>query len=182
MRASSVRTDGVRSASCSCGRWRGGERGMGGLGWSDVAFLRLVWREVEDALYDSAAFRSFVGIDLGSERAPDATTLLKFRRLLEQHQLGEALMARVNAHLKASGVRCDIEGWRRTRTACSRALRWPTCSSLASDCESGVRSHQPRLSSERDLISAYLDFAARRRIASQETGCVDDASGVFQPQ
>jgi IS5 family transposase len=59
----------------------------------------------EDALYDSAAFRSFVGIDLGSERAPDATTLLKFRRLLEQHHLGEALMARVNAHLKASGVK-----------------------------------------------------------------------------
>jgi transposase, IS5 family len=59
----------------------------------------------EDALYDSAAFRSFAGIDLGSERAPDATTLLKFRRLLEEHQLGEALMARINGHLKGAGVR-----------------------------------------------------------------------------
>jgi transposase, IS5 family len=32
-------------------------------------------------------------------------TLLTFRRVLEQHQLGETLMARVNAHLKASGVK-----------------------------------------------------------------------------
>lgn len=36
----------------------------------------------EDALYDSQAIRSFVGIDLNREAAPDATTLLKFRRLL----------------------------------------------------------------------------------------------------
>jgi IS5 family transposase len=59
----------------------------------------------EDALYDSAAFRSFARIDLGAERAPDATTLLKFRRLLEQHRLGEALMERVNRCLKAAGVK-----------------------------------------------------------------------------
>ena len=37
----------------------------------------------EDALLDSTALRRFVGIDLGRERVPDATTLLKFRRLLE---------------------------------------------------------------------------------------------------
>jgi IS5 family transposase len=59
----------------------------------------------EDALYDSAGFRRFAGIDLGSERAPDATTMLKFRRLLERHQLGEALMVRVNGHLKSCGVK-----------------------------------------------------------------------------
>jgi transposase, IS5 family len=59
----------------------------------------------EDALYDSAAFRGFVGLDLGAERAPDATTLLKFRRLLERHELGKALFAKVNGHLQASGVK-----------------------------------------------------------------------------
>ena len=36
----------------------------------------------EEALYDSASLRRFVGIDLGREPVPDATTLLKFRRLL----------------------------------------------------------------------------------------------------
>ena len=49
----------------------------------------------EDALLDSTALRRFVGIDLGRERVPDATTLLKFRRLLEEHALGEALFAKV---------------------------------------------------------------------------------------
>src|SRR6187200_3651496 len=49
----------------------------------------------EDALYDIAAFRDFCGIDLGRERAPDATTLLNFRHLLEKHQLGAALFAKV---------------------------------------------------------------------------------------
>ena len=44
---------------------------------------------IEDALYDSQAIRRFVGIDLNREAAPDATTLLKFRRLLETHQLTE---------------------------------------------------------------------------------------------
>ena len=42
---------------------------------------------LEDALYDSQALRDFVGIDLAREPVPDATTLLKFRRLLEEHDL-----------------------------------------------------------------------------------------------
>lgn len=42
---------------------------------------------IEDVLYDSQAVRRFVGIDLGREPAPDSTTLLKFRRLLEAPQL-----------------------------------------------------------------------------------------------
>ena len=59
----------------------------------------------EDALLDSPALRRFVGIDLGRERVPDATTLLKFRRLLEKHSLGEALFAEVGAVLQASGMK-----------------------------------------------------------------------------
>lgn len=42
----------------------------------------------EDALYDVPVFRQFCRIDLGRERVPDATTLLKYRHLLEEHQLG----------------------------------------------------------------------------------------------
>ena len=57
----------------------------------------------EEALYDSTALRRFVGIDLGRERVPDATTLLKFRRLLEKHKLGEELFAKVGQVLQASG-------------------------------------------------------------------------------
>jgi len=38
---------------------------------------------LEDALYDSQALRGFARIELAAEGVPDATTLLKFRRLLE---------------------------------------------------------------------------------------------------
>ncbi len=59
----------------------------------------------EEALYDSASLRSFVGIDLGRERVPDATTLLKFRRLLETHSLGEKLFAKVGEVLQGRGLK-----------------------------------------------------------------------------
>ena len=58
----------------------------------------------EDALYDSQAIRGFVGIDLSHEAAPDATTLLKFRRLLETHALTERIFAAINAHLGDKGL------------------------------------------------------------------------------
>jgi IS5 family transposase len=59
----------------------------------------------EDALLDSTALRRFVGIDLGRERVPDATTLLKFRRRLEDKKLGEALFAKVGEVLQAKGMK-----------------------------------------------------------------------------
>ncbi len=47
----------------------------------------------EDALLDCTVLRRFIGINLGRERVPQTTTLLKFRRPLESHKLGEALQA-----------------------------------------------------------------------------------------
>ena len=49
---------------------------------------------LEDALYDSQAMRTFAGIDLSVEVVPDATTLLKFRHLLEAHDLTQADLQR----------------------------------------------------------------------------------------
>lgn len=60
---------------------------------------------VEEALYDSLAMRSFVGIDLGREPVPDETTACKFRHLLEQHGLGERIFARVNGYLAEQGLK-----------------------------------------------------------------------------
>jgi IS5 family transposase len=54
---------------------------------------------LEDAIYDSQAMRTFAGIDLSVEAAPDATTLLKFRHLLEAHDLTAQIFAEVNALL-----------------------------------------------------------------------------------
>ena len=60
---------------------------------------------VEETLYDSQAMREFAGIDLGSEAAPDETTVCKFRHLLERNKLGKTLLATVNEHLRRQGIK-----------------------------------------------------------------------------
>ena len=39
----------------------------------------------EDALFESPVLRGFAGVDLGRAAAPDETTILNFRHLLEAH-------------------------------------------------------------------------------------------------
>jgi IS5 family transposase len=60
---------------------------------------------VEEALYESSALRHFVGVDLGVAPAPDETTVLRFRHLLEKHDLGGLMLDAVNVHLEAKGIR-----------------------------------------------------------------------------
>ena len=59
---------------------------------------------LEDAIYDSQALRDFVGIDLGVESVPDATTLLKFRHLLEKQALTQVIFEQINGHLADRGM------------------------------------------------------------------------------
>jgi len=59
---------------------------------------------LEDAIYDSQALRDFVGIDLSRESVPDATTLLKFRRLLEAGELTKKMFEEINTHLHQQGL------------------------------------------------------------------------------
>jgi transposase, IS5 family len=57
-----------------------------------------------DAVDDSQAFRGFLGIDLGREAVPDATTLLKFRHRLETQGLTQTIFATINARWRARGL------------------------------------------------------------------------------
>ncbi len=68
-------------------------------------WFNLADQACEEALYDSASLRSFAGIDLGVEPVPDATTMLKFRRLLGEHELGEQLFAKKGEVLQANGFK-----------------------------------------------------------------------------
>ena len=58
----------------------------------------------EDALYDSVSMRRFVGVDLAEGRAPDETTICRFRHLLERENLGSALFEYVLEYLEANGI------------------------------------------------------------------------------
>jgi IS5 family transposase len=88
-----------------------GERGRPPIGLERmlrVYFLQqwygLADEALEDALYDSQALQGFARIDLAAEGVPDATTLLKFRRLLETHDLCQGLFAAINTDLTARGL------------------------------------------------------------------------------
>jgi IS5 family transposase len=60
---------------------------------------------VEEALYDSAVMRQFVGMDLGCEPVPDESTVCKFRHWLEEHQRGEQILGQGNLPFQAQGMR-----------------------------------------------------------------------------
>ncbi|MCB1047701.1 MAG: IS5 family transposase [Calditrichaeota bacterium] len=58
----------------------------------------------EKALYDSQAVRAFVGINISCEPAPDKTTILKFRHLLDKHDLGTRVFEVISTHLDEKGL------------------------------------------------------------------------------
>jgi hypothetical protein len=65
---------------------------------------------IEEALYDTALFREFAGLDMGEDHLPDESSILRFgktpsqRHLLEAHNLSVQILATVNATLTAKGL------------------------------------------------------------------------------
>jgi transposase, IS5 family len=71
-------------------------------------YLLQVWFSLsdegtEDAIYDSYAFRTFMGLDFTTAQVPDATTLLHFRHLIEAHDLGAAFLDAQTRFFEANG-------------------------------------------------------------------------------
>jgi IS5 family transposase len=71
-------------------------------------YLLQVWYNLsdqmaEEEIYDSHAMKEFVRIDFLEEDAPDATTLLGFRHLLEQHEIQKQLFEKINQILEREG-------------------------------------------------------------------------------
>ena len=59
---------------------------------------------VEDAIYDSYAFRKFMKVDFnGDEQVPDATTLCKFRKLLNDNGITKLFFDRMKQFLDKHG-------------------------------------------------------------------------------
>jgi len=61
----------------------------------------------EEALYESPALRRFAGVDLGRAAAPDESTILQFRHLLEKYDLGGAMLGTMNEYLESRGIRIN---------------------------------------------------------------------------
>jgi IS5 family transposase len=65
------------------------------FGLSDLA--------MEEALFDVPLYRTFAGLG-NAERLPDRVSILRFRHLLEEHELALQILATVNATLSAKGL------------------------------------------------------------------------------
>lgn len=66
------------------------------FGYSDPA--------MEEALHDVPLLRQFAGLDAFEDTMPDESTILRFRHLLEKHDLAVAIFAEVNAVLSEQGL------------------------------------------------------------------------------
>lgn len=67
-------------------------------------FYNLSDPEMEDAIYDRNSFQKFLEIDMMKETAPDETTILNFRHLLEKHNLPTRMFNKVNRLLEEKGL------------------------------------------------------------------------------
>ena len=69
--------------------------------------LQLWWNlsdpAMEEELHERPLCRRFAGLE-GAARMPDETTILRFRHLLERHQLTPQLLAAINAGLAQQGL------------------------------------------------------------------------------
>jgi IS5 family transposase len=92
----------------------------------------------EEALYESPALRHFAGVDLGRAPAPDESTILQFRHLLERHELGEAMLATVNRYLESQGIRIT------TGTIVDATIIHAPCSTKNQSGERDPEMHQTR--------------------------------------
>ena len=59
---------------------------------------------MEEALHDTPAYRDFTQINHTEATLPDETTILRFRRLLETHNLAPAILGLVNQLLAEQGI------------------------------------------------------------------------------
>ena len=59
---------------------------------------------MEEALHDMPVFREFAKLGDGVTRLPDETTILRFRHLLEKHDLATDMLRVVNDILQAKGL------------------------------------------------------------------------------
>ena len=67
-------------------------------------WFRLSAEATEDAVYDSYAMRKFLHLDFTSQQVPSATTLLKFRHLMQEKAFDKILEQDLTAILREAGM------------------------------------------------------------------------------
>jgi IS5 family transposase len=103
----------------------------------------------EDLIYENQAVRRYVGIDLGRENAPDATTLCKFRGLLERNDLNKKIFDELNRSFSEKNI-LFTEG----------AIVDATIIEAPDSRKNKERSHDPEMSTTKKNSRYYFGFKA----------------------
>jgi IS5 family transposase len=159
-----------------------GERGRPPIGIERmlrIYFLQqgyaLADEALEDALYDSQAMRSFAGIDRSVEAVPDATTLLKFRHLLEAHGLTAAIFAEVGALLSERKLLMK-EG-----TIVDATIIAAPCSTKNASKERDPEMHQTKKGNQWHFgMKAHIGVDAQSGLVHTVTGTAANVADIAQ--
>jgi len=123
----------------------------------------------EESIYDSRTMKEFMGIGFHDADAPDATTLLNFRHLLERNGLQKKLFDTSSRTFSGTARRATA-GWRRTGRGC-------TCCSGSRTCTGGFgarsrwgRARPPRRPGGGDLPGRPRAFRGARLSPPGERG------------
>ena len=113
---------------------------------------------MEEAFYESPVLRRFAGVDLGVAAAPDETTILRFRHLLEKHELCGEILDTVNRYLESKGIRIT-----------TGTIVGATIIHAPSSTKNGRRERDPDMHQTRKGKQYYFGAKAHIGVDSRET-------------
>jgi IS5 family transposase len=61
---------------------------------------------IEESIYDRISFQKFLDIDIVNDQIPDETTICRFRKLLNDHELQKKIFELINKKLEEKGLIC----------------------------------------------------------------------------
>jgi transposase, IS5 family len=131
---------------------------------------------LEDTIYDSQAMRGFAGIDLGgSGSVPDASTLLNFRHLLEEHELTKRILEEADVHLTERGL-LMLEG-----TLVDATIVAAPSSTKNKGGQSDPEMHQTKKGNQWFFsMKAHIGADAASGVVHSVTGTAANVSGISQ--
>lgn len=129
---------------------------------------------MEEALHDMAMFREFANLSW-DERLPDETTILRFRRLLEVHQLAAEIFKVVNERLTAKGLLL------RAGTVVDATLIAAPCSTKNASGERDPEMHQSKKGNQWHFgMKAHIGVDAQSGLVHTVQGSSGNVNDVVQ--
>ena len=140
--------------------------------------LQLWWNlsdpAMEEELHERPLYRRFVSLE-GAARLPDETTILRFRHLLEKHELAPKVLAAINATLAQQGLML------KTGTVVDATIIAAPSSTKNKDCERDPEMHQTKKGNQWHFgMKAHIGVDAESGLVHTVVGTAAHVNDVTQ--